>query len=608
MGRGWWSHLSKEPEMRGARLKGGFVPEVESRLIRVGSLDELKAGGCLVVSAGRHSVAVFWHEGQAWAVDNRCPHMGFPLSRGTLRDGLLTCHWHHARFDLASGGTLDPFAGDVRPYPTVIKGGDVFVEVSQDGDRSAQWRRRLEQGLEDQLALALAKAALALLAGGAEPREIVRVGARFGALYRAAGWGPGLSILTAMVTVLPALGAEERPLALFHGLVRVAEDCAGRPPRFGLDPLPTTRLAPARLKAWFRDAVEVRDADGAERALRTAIEAAPAAVVADLLFAAVTDHYFVDAGHTLDFMVKAFELLDHLDWTEAPAILPSLVSGLCRAERSEERSAWRRPIDLTALLQPAFEALPSLIDDDASRRGPLRSGEFEELVAVLLGDDPRSIVDALLAGVRRGTALTELGQAVAHASSLRIARFPTSNEFGDWDTVHNTFSSCNALHQALRRAPSRELARGLFHAAMRIYLDRFLNVPPARLPDEDPAEAGADAPAALLELLDREQQVMPAGRLVDAYLRSGRDDRPIIESLGRAVLREDAGFHDYQELEGALRQYVALKATRPAAARRALVALARFEAAHCPTPRALRQTYQIALRLQHGEDLFQAAE
>jgi hypothetical protein len=93
---------------------------------------------------------------------------------------------------------------------------------------------------------------------------------------------------------------------------------------------------------------------------------------------------------------------------------------------------------------------------------------------------------------------------------------------------------------------------------MKIYLDRFLNVPPARLPDEErPGAAppdGAEAPAALLELLDREQQVTPAGRLVDAHLRSGRGERPMLESLGRAVLREDAGFHDYQALEGAFRQ------------------------------------------------------
>ena len=590
---------------------GGMSGEARSGLVRVGSLEELKAKGCLVASAGRHNVAVFWHEDHAWAVDNRCPHMGFPLSRGTVRDGLLTCHWHHARFDLASGGTLDPFAGDVRPYPTVVADGDVFVEVRPEVDQAAPWRRRLEQGLEDQLALALAKASLALLAGGAEPREIVRVAARFGVRYRAAGWGPGLSILTAMANVLPALGADERPLALFHGLVRVAEDCAGRPPRFGLDPLPLGRRSPARLKAWFREAVEVRDADGAERALRTALESTvPPSAVADSLFAAATDHYFLDAGHTLDFIVKAFELVDCLGWTEAPAILPSVVGGLCRAERSEERSAWRRPIDLPALVQPACEELAGLVDGVPGPGRSLGAGEFDELVAVLLGDEPRAVIEALLTAVRRGTALVELGLAVAHASSLRIARFPTTNEFGDWDTVHNTFSSCNALHEALRRAPSPELARGLFHAAMKIYLDRFLNVPPARLPDEElPGTIGAEAggPATLLELLDREQQVAPAGRLIDACLRSGGDDRPIIEVLGRAVLREDAGFHDYQALEGAWRQYSALRTARPLAARRALVALARFEAAHSPTSRALRQTYQIALRLQRGEELFQGA-
>jgi len=55
-------------------------------------------------------------------------------------------------------------------------------------------------------------------------------------------------------------------------------------------------------------------------------------------------------------------------------------------------------------------------------------------------------------------------------------------------------------------------------------------------------------------------------------------------------------------------QYDALKPERPLAARRALVALARFEAAHSPTSRTLRQTYQIALRLQRGEELFQADE
>jgi hypothetical protein len=288
------------------------------------------------------------------------------------------------------------------------------------------------------------------------------------------------------------------------------------------------------------------------------------------------------------------------------------VDGLCRAQRSEEQKAWRTPLDLTGLLEPAFAELPTLIGiqaNDASAGASLDDQHFDDLVRAILADDPRIAVMALRDALRERVALAELGQAVAHAASLRIARFSTSNEFGDWDSVHNTFSSCNALHQALLRAPSAELARGLFHAAMRIYLDRFLNVPPARLPDEQPALAEGMAtpggPAALLDLLDREQQVAPAARLVDAHLAADRDGGELIQALGRAVLREDADFHDYQELEGAWRQYTALGEIRPLAARRALVAMIRYEAAHCPTSRALRQTYQIALRLQRGDALYQ---
>jgi hypothetical protein len=60
--------------------------------------------------------------------------------------------------------------------------------------------------------------------------------------------------------------------------------------------------------------------------------------------------------------------------------------------------------------------------------------------------------------------------------------FHVSNEFGDWDTIHHTFTYTNAVDQAMRRAPSRELARGIFDGAMSVYLERFLNVPKQPLP------------------------------------------------------------------------------------------------------------------------------
>ena len=54
-------------------------------LIRVGSAEEVKRRGCTVVTGGGHTIAVFKRDDGFAAVDNRCPHMGFPLDRGPSR-------------------------------------------------------------------------------------------------------------------------------------------------------------------------------------------------------------------------------------------------------------------------------------------------------------------------------------------------------------------------------------------------------------------------------------------------------------------------------------------------------------------------------------------
>lgn len=44
--------------------------------IRVGTLNQVRDRGCSVVTGGGHTLAVFYHDGQVYALDNRCPHMG----------------------------------------------------------------------------------------------------------------------------------------------------------------------------------------------------------------------------------------------------------------------------------------------------------------------------------------------------------------------------------------------------------------------------------------------------------------------------------------------------------------------------------------------------
>ena len=559
---------------------------------RAASLEELRDAGRLVVSVGGHTICLLAENGTVHAIDNRCPHMGFPLHRGTVSDGILTCHWHHARFDLCTGGTFDQFADELRRFPVEIEGDDVYVDVTPQRDPVEHQRQRLQVGLERNISLVVAKAAIVLIEADPSGVDAFRAGIDFGVRRRGGGWNRGLTTLTCFMNLLPRVTPDERAAALYHGLTDVALEAADDEPRFPLEPLPG-EANPERLARWFRNFIEVRDAEGAERALVSAVRAgATPPQLADMLFTAATDHRYVDGGHTLDFVNKALEALDVAGWERAGAVLPSLAAPLAFAERMEEANAWRHPVDLVALLENAFERLPE------PGAGPWEGRA--ELVETILTAEAAEILEALLAALLEGASAVELASAVTYAAAMRIARFPTTNEFGDWDTALHTFTFANAVEQGLRRSPSRALLRGVLDAAMSIHLDRFLNVPATRLPEPD------DGHGVLTELpllLDGQQRVDDAAKLVASYLGRGGDPDELIATLGACLLREDRNFHTIQSVEAAVRQHELLRGSEEA--RLPLIAAARYLAAHAPTNRAQRQTYEIARRLHRGEKLYE---
>jgi len=120
----------------------------QSEEVRAGSLFDLRGEGQLLTKVGSIPVVVFWHDGRAWAIEDRCPHMGFPLHQGTVEAGLLTCHWHHAQFDLESGCTLDLWADDARGFDVRIAMNDVFVAARPVQDPVGHLRQRLRDGLD----------------------------------------------------------------------------------------------------------------------------------------------------------------------------------------------------------------------------------------------------------------------------------------------------------------------------------------------------------------------------------------------------------------------------------------------------------------------------
>jgi nitrite reductase/ring-hydroxylating ferredoxin subunit len=579
-----------------------------------GSLEELKAKGRLVVHGRHRPILVIYDRGRVFALDNRCPHMGFPLERGSLEDGILTCHWHHARFDLESGCTFDLWADDVPICPIEIRNGDVWLKTTVGhANPAAHWRQRLADGLAHDLGLVVAKAVHGQLAADVPHADIVRQVALFGAHNRD-GWGVGLTILTALANLLPFLPEEEVYLALFHGARRVAMDCDGEPPRRERAPL-GSQHDPTALKGWLRRWTNVRHREAAERTLLTAIGSGLSPpVLADILLAAETERAFADTGHSLDFINKAFECLDLIGWEHAPAMLPTIVGQMAAARGAEESTAWRQPTDLVALCEETASQLLELFAAGAARNG---WSDHAKLARELLGDDPVRIVDALKAAIRAGAAPADLSRSLAYGAALRVALFGTANEHADWETAHHVFTFANAVHQMLNRIGTASAdclvatVRAVLHGAMALYLTRYLNVPPARIPGESGEELD-DLPAdvetiraSLLDAFDRQRQVDVAARLVARHLTLGHSPQALIATLARAVLREDAGFHAYQMLEAGVRQFTVWGNTD--AGRHILIAVARYLAAHSPTERAALQTADIARRLMLGAELHRAA-
>ncbi|MGC2078725.1 MAG: Rieske (2Fe-2S) protein [Xanthobacteraceae bacterium] len=587
--------------------------DVPSReFVLAGSLEELKAKGRLVLHGSHRPILVIYDRGRVFALDNRCPHMGFPLERGSVEDGILTCHWHHARFDLESGCTFDLWADDVPIFPVELRNGKVWVKTAfGHADTATRWRKRLADGLEHDLGLVIAKAVHGQLAADVPWTDIVRQAALFGAQNRD-GWGVGLTILTALANVLPVLPEDDVYLALLQGARRVAADCDGEAPRRERAPL-GSQPDPATLKRWLRRWTIVRHREAAERTLLTAISTGlPPEVLADALVTAETERAFADSGHSLDFINKAFECLDLIGWEHAAALLPTVVGQMVAARGADESTAWRQPVDLIALCDKADSELPELF---AVGRGAACWSDHAALARDLLRDDPVTIIDALKAAIRAGAAPVDLGQALAYAAALRVARFGNANEHSDWETAHHVFTYANAVHQMLKRIGTAhtdaEVAavRGVLRGAMALYLTRYLNVPPAGIPGEN-GEQLDDLPAnvetirtALLDAFDRQRQVDLAARLVGRHLKLGHSPQALIATLAHAVLREDAGFHAYQMLEAAVRQFTVWGDTDEG--RHILIAAARYLAAHSPTERAALQTADIARRLMRGGELHQ---
>src|SRR5260221_9354043 len=100
-----------------------------SNWVRAAALDDIFDGGARSFAYLDKRIALFRTPSGVFACDNRCPHQGYALVRGDVKDGVLTCAWHNWKFELGTG-TCRHGGEDISTYPEGITYGQVPVDTT----------------------------------------------------------------------------------------------------------------------------------------------------------------------------------------------------------------------------------------------------------------------------------------------------------------------------------------------------------------------------------------------------------------------------------------------------------------------------------------------
>jgi nitrite reductase (NADH) small subunit len=123
------------------------------RICRVGEVESGQPVGRVVGGSdgGEHRVCVVRRPGGGFvAMPDRCPHRDIPLSRGLVRDGMLTCPGHFWRFDLTTGERSDLPEVRATLYPTRVTDGWVEASLPPPGPRRSMREWLLAQARADE--------------------------------------------------------------------------------------------------------------------------------------------------------------------------------------------------------------------------------------------------------------------------------------------------------------------------------------------------------------------------------------------------------------------------------------------------------------------------
>ena len=518
-----------------------------SNWVRAAAVHDIRDGGARSFAYLDKRIALFRTPDGVFASDNRCPHQGYALVRGDVKDGVLTCAWHNWKFELGTG-TCRYGGENIRTYPVQIRDGQVFVDVA---DLPAEiirpdLFRSLTEAMGDLDVGRVARDAMRLQRIGTPLADVVREGVRYAAPRAEYGWDHSLATLADCLRMSQFFTESLRALPVIQGLSVAAENQVRRPARPRPDPVdPVARYGSVTdALSAYPVLVDEERADEAEALFRGLIAARVSpSVLRHTLLTAVTDH-FLAYGHSMIFVQKAFELLDGIGWQEADAVLSPLVPEMVLGTRYDKLPYMRTFLRAWQEAGPDLEAL--------ARCGGTGTFDAAGYRRALTDGSPHDAAGTLVRALAAGAPVTAVIDATSRAAAERLARFDIeldlddTNEWG-WLDVTHTLTYLNALRWAWSADPSPQVLRGLFHAAWFVqWTGQFdernpgqRRGRPAPHPTQDAAEvhraiAGRD-PEAAVALVDG--YTGPRAELEKSLIRAAAEDHSAVPIMVAHVVK-----------------------------------------------------------------------
>ena len=484
-----------------------------------------------------HQVAIFrTAQGTAYAVDNRCPHEGYPLAQGTVSGCVLTCNWHNYKFDLRDGACV---MGEeaVRSFPLREVDGHIQVDLAPPDPALEQARlwQSMDQGMHEHRMGRVARDVVRLIQTGVSPQEIAAYTAQWDATHAEYGPGHAVAVAADVCRYLDRYQGPQAALPLVQALDLASASSQRMPSRTRPEPAdPGTDIELAGIR--YRTMVEAEDAVGAEALMRGALAAGwGSEVILPWMFQVIGEH-FLDFGHQLIYLTKAVDLLHAAGWKHADPILSGLTFSIVNGTREDLLPDWR---SLRSHLERIEADLPRLYQHCTEAADPQWAGETVLLDALLDGrrDEVFSLLtQALEDRAPLGTLIDVLSRAAAH----RMLRFdvthdPNPDLQDSWLSVTHTQTFVAAIRDAAAAVDDPSLVRMLFHAARFIHNARALDAAPA---DRHTLSAGQHEDLDAIMQAITHKHTQDAISMVAAWVASGQDLQPLEHALMDAVIHD----------------------------------------------------------------------